>query len=163
MNGPRRHPILLACLGLIGLMFLFSLGIRAPTTSVRVPGVAEPGPRRADVDRSPASGVFALDSASSRPPARAVDYRRPQAPRLPFAFLGKLQEGGRTAIVLYRGGVTLMVRGTGKLDEDYDVEAIEESFLVLRYVPLGERQVLELKAPAQAIAPHGAAEETPQD
>jgi hypothetical protein len=157
-----RHPIVLACVGLMALVFFMA--------DVPSPGTGAPQRARTEIAGTTGSGVFAFSSLVPREAAPAaarvsqtVDPPRPQAPSLPFSFLGKVSEGSETSIFLYRGGRTLTVRGPGRLDDNYEVESIQEGFLVLRYVPSGERQFLELASVLQAPAPYGSAADTPQD
>jgi hypothetical protein len=163
VSGSRKR-ILFAGLALLALAVFIALGTREPaTTDVKHAGLQKEG---IPSQRNPtaASGVYAMESAPSRPAAPpAVTAPRPQAPPVPFSFLGKVTENGKVAIHLYRGGRTFAVRGTGRLDDDYEVESIQESFLVLRYVPLGEQQVFELAAPRQAAVAYETAADTAQD
>lgn len=157
-----RHPIVLACVGLMALVFFMA--------DVPSPATGEPQRVRTQIAGTTGSGAFAFSSPAPREAATAtprvsqtVDPPRPQAPPLPFTFLGKVTEGSETSIFLYRGGRTLTVRGAGRLDENYEVESVQDGFLVVRYIPLGERQFLELASVLQAPAPYGSAAETPQD
>ena len=99
-------------------------------------------------------------------PSRAIDppvSKRPLAPPLPFSFHGRITEAGETSIVLHGAGRVLAVRGPGPLAEDYDVETIEVDYMVLRYLPLDEQQVLPLETRSYAIAPPASPDESPQD
>lgn len=91
----------------------------------------------------------------------------PQAPPLPFTYLGKWTEQGQTTVYLARGERHVAVRGPGKLDESYTVESIDERQIVLNYVPLGIRQALPLvpgAPPMQAAgAPSAGQEETSEE
>ena len=87
----------------------------------------------------------------------------PALPELPYRFLGKVTDAGETVVVLYGRGRTVTVRATGPLDDDYAVDAIEDGYLMLRYVPLGASQILELAARQRAVVPAGSATETPED
>ena len=164
MSAANRRAAVLAGLGLLVLVVLFSLGLRKPTTPGAQSIADTPLPARPGDRRAAASGVFVLESLPSQAAVqRSADSPVLRAPPLPFSFFGKLEEGGKPSIILYRGGTTFTVRGPGRLDDTYEVEAVEENFLVLRHVPLGERQVLELKAPAPAVAAPAAPEDTSQD
>ena len=99
---------------------------------------------------------IASETAIAAPP-------RPRAPAVPFAFFGKVMEGGVATVILHDRGRVLTVRGPGPLSEDYEVEAVLEDRLVVRYVPLGEVQFVRLAAQPYAIAPLTAPEDTPQD
>jgi hypothetical protein len=161
MSWARRHRTILACAGLAALVILIGL----PAHRASMPDRESKGAgllRQAErpLARDTTSGVYVM-AAPARPAAQAVAPRS-QAPPLPFSFLGKMTEGAETSIILYRGGRTITVRGPGRLDDDYVVESIQETFLALRYLPLGEQQFLELTA-LQDPTPYGSAAETPQD
>ena len=96
------------------------------------------------------------------PVVPAIDPARPQPPALPFTYLGRMTDDGESVVVLGARGRTFKVRGAGPLDADYLVEALFDDHLVLRYVPLDARQVLEL-ASRQPVAAGGASAEYPQD
>lgn len=66
----------------------------------------------------------------------------PQAPPLPYAYLGRLIEGDETTVFLSRQNRNYLARAGETLDGLYRVESIEESRMVLTYLPLGAQQVL---------------------
>jgi hypothetical protein len=118
------------------------------------------------------SGAPRMDGAINRQGAwRAAEpaylfpsSRPPSAPS--FKFLGKLTEGDETLVLLYRGGQTLVVRRLGPLDDDnpdYVVDALEEAYLVLRHISLGETQIIQLASQEPTIETGWSAENTPQD
>ena len=101
-----------------------------------------------------AAATAAAAAAASRaagPPPAAV------APPLPFSYLGRWQEGGRSAVFLWRGDRSFKVLGPGPLDADYAVERLGPRHVVLRYLPLNELQQLSFDAPPPAPAPQASA------
>ncbi|HEY9237705.1 MAG TPA: hypothetical protein VIP10_02595, partial [Burkholderiaceae bacterium] len=52
--------------------------------------------------------------------------------------------GPDAAIVLFGGGRIVTVRGPGRLDDEHDVEALFEEYLVVRHGPTGVGTVLDL-------------------
>ena len=86
----------------------------------------------------------------------------PDRPGLPFRFLGRVNAGGEASLVLYGRGRALTVSAVGPLDDEYVVDAIEETYLRLRHLPSGTSHILEL-ASRQTVAADGSAAETPQD
>ena len=98
---------------------------------------------------------------ASEPAYFSPSARQSSAPS--FKFLGKLTEGDETLVLLYGGGRTLAVRGVGPVDDDYVVDAIGEAYVVLRDVPLGESQVIQLTSQEPTIETGWSAENTPQD
>ena len=116
--------------------------------------------------RSVARMDAALDNEASRRAAEPAYFARPwsrQPPSVPFKFLGKVTEGDETLVLLYGGGQTLTVRGIGELDDDYVVDAIDEAYVVLRHVSLGESQIIELASREPTVETGWAAENTPHD
>ncbi|MFT3819939.1 MAG: hypothetical protein QM750_20385 [Rubrivivax sp.] len=93
-----------------------------------------------------AASAAAARAAAGPPPA-------PAAPPLPFSYLGRWQEQGRSAVFLWRGDRSVKVLGPGPLDADYAVERLEPRRLLLRYLPLNQLQELSFDAPPPAPAP----------
>ena len=56
-----------------------------------------------------------------------------------------MEEGG-SVVLLYHAGRTLKVRGTGRVADDYEVDALADNHLVLRHLPSWTQQVIELTA-----------------
>lgn len=97
----------------------------------------------------------------------------PQAPPLPFAYLGKLVDGGTTLVFLSRGDRNYVVRQGDTIDGTYRVDEIGDQSIALTYVPLDSRQSLALGTvpslgtlaslgPTPAIAAPLAADAPPQ-
>jgi len=168
----HRFLIVFAVAGLAALTFTyFDRSARPPAK----PGSHDirPGERlgeRPRVEPILTRGVPRVDAAinneASRRAAEAAYFARPsspQAPSVPFKFLGKITEGHQTLVLLYGGGQTLTVRGIGELDDDYVVDAIGEAYLVLRHVSGGESQIIELASREPTVETGWSAENTPQD
>ena len=68
----------------------------------------------------------------------------PSAPPLPFTVIGSMQEAGQRTIFLQHSGDSLVVRAGDTLLDQYTVEKIEGSTMVLRYLPLNQLQTLEV-------------------
>lgn len=68
----------------------------------------------------------------------------PQAPPLPFVFMGRLAEGSRTTVFLAFGDRNLVVRPGDVIDNTYKVEEVGDSAMVLTYLPLDVKQTLAL-------------------
>ncbi|MGQ0544176.1 MAG: hypothetical protein ACT4P3_02445 [Betaproteobacteria bacterium] len=69
---------------------------------------------------------------------------KPAAPPLPFAYLGKVIEGGKVEIWLSRGGELLAVAPGDRIGADYRLDAAEGDTLAFTYLPLGQRQTMDL-------------------
>ena len=74
--------------------------------------------------------------------------RAPQAPPLPFTYIGKAVEDGRVTVFVTSGENSYVVRPGATLDGKYRVERVDESKVIFTYLPLGTRQELVV-APAQ--------------
>ena len=68
----------------------------------------------------------------------------PSAPPLPFTVMGSMQEAGQRTVFLQLSGDSLVVRAGDTLVDQYKVEKIEGSTMVLRYLPLNQLQTLEV-------------------
>jgi hypothetical protein len=80
-----------------------------------------------------------------RQAARAASApAEPTAPPLPFAYLGRLTQDGKTEVYVLRGDELISVAAGQKIDEQYRVEALSESSIVFTYLPLKTRQSIEL-------------------
>jgi hypothetical protein len=95
----------------------------------------------------PHANLFAPPRAA--PAARAMrpapaPPRAPVAPPLPFRYLGKYVEGGRSAVYLARGDEPLLAAPGAALGAGYRVEEIAPDAVTLLYVPLGTRQRLPI-------------------
>ena len=151
-------------IGLILLLLVAALVWQQPATQAFGVGssVGTPATPSATVGRT--GGVFVLDQ--SPPTARGVTTT-PQAgnsppnkkPPAPFAFLGRITEDGAPVVLLHRAGTVLKIRGIGPVADDYEVDSLLENVVVLRYVPLGTQQVIELAARNTSSSQ----EEAPQD
>ncbi len=65
----------------------------------------------------------------------------PRAPPLPFAYLGKMQDGAAVTVFVSQGGRNLVLH-SGDTLPNYQVEGISASAITFVYVPLGEKQRL---------------------
>jgi len=72
----------------------------------------------------------------------------PQAPQLPFTYLGKVIEDGKLSVFLARGEDSYSVRPGKrlKLDEQYRVDKVTESAVVFTYLPMNQKQTLDIPA-----------------
>ena len=160
----RRAVIVLACAGLTALLASL-LDIEAsPSSHV----VAQPAmvPQWV-ISPAPASDTYREAPVPQQAPrpisAEALTTIPPTAPvsKLPFRFLGKVDAGAETSVVLYGQGRTLTVRAVGPLDDEYVVDSIQEGYLMLRHLPSGTSHMLELASRQHTAVPAGSAAETP--
>ncbi len=112
---------------------------------------------------APAGDPFQARSWEPAPTVvkRTVAPPPPQAPPLPFTYLGKMVDGEQTTVFLAAADRNYVARSGDTLDGRYRVEKIEEDGLALTYLPLGAKQVLPFAAtpalPGAAPKPRGKA------
>ena len=70
----------------------------------------------------------------------------PKAPPLPFKLVGRLIENNQQVVFLANQDRNYVAREGVKLDNNYLVERIEAGQMTLIYLPLDERQILNLGA-----------------
>lgn len=98
------------------------------------------------------SGKAARDPFSARnwnppPPPPTIAPQpaaAPTAPPLPYAFIGKKQEGETWEVYLTRGEQAFVAREGEVLEGNYRVDRIQPPTLTLTYLPLGEVQSLSI-------------------
>jgi hypothetical protein len=76
-------------------------------------------------------------------PAAPVPVAAPQPPPMPFRVLGRYVEDGEAVIFLQHGEQNVLARVGDLVGEHYKVEEIQQGALILTYVPLGVKQVLD--------------------
>jgi hypothetical protein len=90
----------------------------------------------------------------ARPPAAApllevplTEPPPPEAPPLPFHVLGRYVEDGKVAVFLQHNDQNLVVRVGETIADQYKVESLAGGVLTLVYLPLNQRQTLEVGNP----------------
>jgi hypothetical protein len=76
--------------------------------------------------------------------ARAAPAERPSAPPLPFTYLGRVAQGGVTEVFVLRGDELISIAAGRNIDAEYRVDAISDTQIAFTYLPLKEKQSLEL-------------------
>ena len=92
--------------------------------------------------------VFAAKSWSPRIPARAAIVPPPAvpvAPPLPFQYVGRIEGREGPTILLARDTESFSVKAGEPIDNDYRLESATDGGLTILYVPLNERQTMELE------------------
>ena len=84
-----------------------------------------------------------LVAAAPAPP------RRPEAPPLPFTYLGKLVEDATTTLFLAREDRNYVVRAGDTIEDTYRIEEIRDEAAVFVYLPLKSKQTLAFATGAQ--------------
>jgi hypothetical protein len=89
-----------------------------------------------------AQDSYAPLNLSNLPPAAA-----PQAaPALPFRYVGRLIQNGRSEVLLLRGGVLHGIAEGDEIDGEYRVERITGATIRFTYLPNKMSQSLDLTA-----------------
>ena len=96
--------------------------------------------------------TLCFDAFAAGPAGPAGDNRDAVPPPLPFAYIGKSTQDGRTTVFLSRDQYSYTARVGENLDSEYRVDAIEENRIVLTYLPLGVQRVLSFSASVESLA-----------
>lgn len=160
-----RQIALAAALAGAGALFLF--GDNTPSSSIAEPVVrsAKPAAARAPT-QAPAllsvrkrdaaavddAAVFASTSwtpvapvvRTQSKPAESDPPPAPQAPALPYSYLGKAFSEGQWQVFLARGNQTYIAATQTILDNQYRVDAIAPPLMTLTYLPLNQAQQLQI-------------------
>jgi hypothetical protein len=92
------------------------------------------------------SGELFASKSWVPPPAPPPPPPPPRAPKLPFTFLGRMVEQGKTVVFLNRAQETFTVSAGESFAGTYRVEEIGADTIVLIYLPLKERQSINIGA-----------------
>ncbi|CAI06780.1 hypothetical protein [Aromatoleum aromaticum] len=126
-------------------------GSRTPATTRRA-RAPQPMPSLdgLSVERAPLPDVAAdiLPPTQLHPPAELATPSPapavPDAPPLPFRFVGALEENGGLTAFLLEGEQLRVVRAHDTIDERYRVERVTTAFIEFTYLPRRMRQVLNV-------------------
>lgn len=77
-------------------------------------------------------------------PVQVVAAPTPVAPPLPYVYMGKKFEDGAWEVYLARGELSFVVRAGNDLEGLYRVLEVRPPILTLKYLPLGEQQLLAI-------------------
>ncbi|MCL4472159.1 MAG: secretion system X translation initiation factor [Sulfuricella sp.] len=80
------------------------------------------------------------------PPPKPAPLPPPAAPPLPFVYLGKMLEDGKSLVFLSKKERNLVVKEGDVIDGTYRVESIHPSAMTLTYMPLNMTQILPIGA-----------------
>jgi hypothetical protein len=78
------------------------------------------------------------------PPPKALPPPPPSAPPLPFSYMGKMLEDGRTTIFLTRQNRNFVVTAGDTIESTYRVDEIGAHSMTLTYLPLNIKQTLQI-------------------
>jgi hypothetical protein len=117
---------------------------RAVPTGIPALAARAPAPPP-DAERAGGNAFGAL--SWTPPPPAPPPPAAPRAPPLPFAFVGKQLEAGTWQVFLSLGEDLRVARVATVIDGRYRVESIAPPQIVFTYLPLNERQTLDIGAP----------------
>jgi len=95
------------------------------------------------VNWTPARERVAVGTDTAMPPEIV---QPPQAPPLPFKFMGKYTQNGIVTIFLQFKDQNLVVNVGDTIAENYKVESLNNGVLALNYLPLNQQQTLDVGA-----------------
>ena len=99
------------------------------------------------VPRDPVSDAFEVRSWEPPPPPnKQVTPPLPQAPPLPYTYVGKLMDGDQVIVFLAKQDHSYVVKQGETIDGTYRVDDIKSGTMLLTYLPLGQQQVLAIGA-----------------
>jgi hypothetical protein len=116
-------------------------GRQAPLPEIAIDKLDQKIPRDAVAD--------ALEPRSWEPPPaprKELPPPAPQAPPLPFAYMGKIMEGGEVVVFLTKQDRNYLVKQGETIDGTYRVDDIKGTTMVLTYLPLNQQQILAIGA-----------------
>lgn len=127
---------------------------RAPAPAAGARSAGEKSPSRGEAmllvrprtDEEAPGVVFDAPPAPRRPvavAAVAVDAP-PQAPPLPFRFLGRQVDKGVTSVFVQYGDQNLVLAAGTLVADLYRVERIADGMVTIRYLPLDQTQTLSI-------------------
>ena len=113
------------------------------------PAAADPAPSLAlrSPSEAQATNLFAVRSwqPPAPPPAAQPPAPPPKAPPLPFTYIGRMTVDGQPVVFVNQGTDALTLR-QGDVLPGYRVEAISARALTFVYLPLNQRQQLNLES-----------------
>ena len=83
---------------------------------------------------------------AEEPAVHAPASALPQAPPLPFRYVGRLVQNGRTEVLLMRGALLHSITEGDEIDGEYRVERITGATIRFIYLPARVAQSLDLAA-----------------
>jgi hypothetical protein len=97
--------------------------------------------------RDSAIDLFAPRDWNPPPPPVEVKPARPEAPPLPYRYLGRWEENGALTLILGHGDLSIPVRSGQILDGQWRVDRISASRIDFTFLPLKTRAHLALEEP----------------
>jgi hypothetical protein len=158
----RRNVLIVAALALVAVVLFDSADDqRGAVSAAAAPRVSQPPARGAaaplpeiplakldeKIPRDPVRDAFEMRSWEPPPqPPKVVAPAPPQAPPLPYSYVGKIMEGDQIIVFLAKQDRSYVVKQGETIDGAYKIEDIKGGTLVFTYLPLGQQQILAIGA-----------------
>lgn len=152
-----RHLILAAALG--ATLLLVWLGNEEGETAEIVAAVERPAGQSTPAPISPANAagqermhdsaidLFAAHDWNPPPPPVEVKPAKPEAPPLPYRYLGRWEENGVLTLILGHGDLSIPARSGQTLDGQWRIDRISARRIDFTFLPLNTRAHLALEEP----------------
>ena len=137
--------------GLAVTVLAFLASVVAGRERPTITAISEPAAQTIDLSRlerpapgtAPAADPFAPKNFAPGQAPQPVARAKPEAPALPFRYLGKLIEDGKLSVFLANGGESLAVTAGARIG-DWRVDKVTENEVQFTYMPLKTKQTLPL-------------------
>jgi hypothetical protein len=122
--------------------------VPVPDAPASAPEELQIHPRVADDDMG---NVFAKQSWAPEAPKKMMQEQAPQPqqaaassgpPALPFQFVGRFTDEGKTAWFLQIDGQNIVARPGEKVNDDYMLDSVNGGTMTFIYLPLHQKQTL---------------------
>ena len=116
---------------------------RAPTSTAQSASVTNNSERMSEST----TNLFAPHDWNPPPPPVEVKPAKPEAPPLPYRYLGRWEENGVLTLILGRGDLSIPVRNGQILDGQWRIDRISARRIDFTFLPLKTRAHLTLEEP----------------
>lgn len=116
---------------------------RAPTSTAQSASAVGNNARMSEST----TDLFAAHDWNPPPPPVEVKPAKPEAPPLPYRYLGRWEENGVLTLILGRGDLSIPVRNGQTLDGEWRIDRIAARRIDFTFLPLKTRAHLALEEP----------------
>jgi hypothetical protein len=79
-----------------------------------------------------------------KPPVKEARREKPVPPPLPYIYMGKMNDKNGLVVFLTRNEKLYVIRSPEQIDPDYRIDVINPPLMELTYLPLNEKQILNI-------------------
>lgn len=120
-------------------------GREAPARAAEQPETLALGAlKRQPPEEKPADAFGAKSWYVPPPPPKALPPPPPAPPPMPFTYMGRMVEEGKTTVFVTRQDRSYAIKVGDTIDATYRVDAIEVSGVTFTYLPLNMQQTLAM-------------------